>query len=137
MWLELIQSDVQFSKSKAPLHPKLIELNFGTELSWICFFKCIDAGPFQLILQIPGPGFEAQGLEFTVFLYWIAYPPIISLKKYVMNTISFFTTSRSTLFLFIEGMSFDNSESKGLRVHCSLIFIINLSLWLPIWLIIF
>ena len=103
MWLELIQSDVQFSKSKAPLHPKLIELNFGTELSWICFFKCIVAGPFQLILQIPGPGFEAQGLEFTVFLYWIAYPPIISLKKYVMNTISFFTTSRSTLFLFIEG----------------------------------
>ena len=68
-WLELIQSDVQFSKSKAPLHPKLIALNFGTELSSICLFKCIVAGPFQLILQIPGTGFEAQALEFTVFLY--------------------------------------------------------------------
>ena len=95
-------------KLRAPLHPNWTKL---WHRRWICLSKCIVAGLFQLILQIPESGFQTQ--FYSLFLlnclssnYFTYHTRCkFQTEKNFINTISFFIASRSTFhyFLWLKG----------------------------------
>ena len=86
-------------KLRALLHPNWTKL---WHRSWIYLYKCIVAGLFQLILQIPGPGFEIKFLQCQAFF---SYSAFLLLCLYitsliVFSPVNFFIYREAFLFYF-------------------------------------
>ena len=89
--------------------------------SWIYLYKCIVAGLFQLVLQIPGPGFEIKFLQclsllncitFNYFTYHTRCKISDWNKISLIQYHSLQPLGLHSFIFFIQGMPFDSSDSK-------------------------
>ena len=130
-------------KLRALLHPNWTKL---WHRSWIYLYKCIVAGLFQLILQIPGPGFEIKILQclsllncitFNYFTYHTRCKISDWNKISLIQYHSLQPLGLHSFIFFIQGMPFDGSDSKDWLFIAALFLFFNFYLWFPRWLIIF